>query len=132
MPEVHHSQTTNDRTARENLKSSWRKLGAVIPVAADLSSGTCDAGRQNSNIVSVLGEKVTSVKIFFTNKDETTTFSDKRKLRICRSALQEMPKEILQAEGSIPEKNSLFSKEGKPLETADVCVNIKDYLFLSL
>lgn len=95
---MHHSQTTNDPTSRENLKSSWRKPGAVIPVTADLSSETWDARRQNSDIVSVLGEKVISVKIFFTNKDETTTFSDKRKLRICRSALQEMPKEILQAE----------------------------------
>lgn len=98
MPEMHHRQTTNDRTSRESLNSSWRKLGAVIPGTTGLSSETRDAGTQNSSIVSEPGEEATSVKRSFTDKDDTTTFSDERKQRICRSALPEMLQENLQAE----------------------------------
>lgn len=55
------------------------------------------------------------VKISFKNEDETSTFSDKGKLKMCRSAIQEMLKEILQTEGRVYQRETqIFRKEGKP------------------
>lgn len=51
------------------------------------------------------------MKVSFKNEDEITTFSDKTK-RICRSALREMLKEMLQAKGrTYTREKSIFSKE---------------------
>lgn len=90
-------------------------------MTADLSSET-DDGRQSHL------RNLYPVKIAFKNEDEITTFSDRRKLGICSSALQEMLKEIPQAEGSVYQRETQYSVRKKnPLEIANICVSIKDY-----